>query len=221
MKTCVRCGEAKPETAFRKAGSGHRMNACGACTDGRKGACPDCGVVQTRDKANVRTGNVNWSCDECRVYDRGCRKLHGPPTPKAAACKGCGETFYRPFRNTSRMVYCSKRCAKRAKKPAERARRRAIRGTTIQTISRWELWDHWHGHCYWCEEWVEYEDSTIEHLVPIASGGHHTKDNVVMACMPCNARRGHTDVEAWTTYITEGGTRPSRPRKNRGELAAA
>lgn len=55
--------------------------------------------------------------------------------------------------------------------------------------------------CCWCEkpfptikegdgsERVDFFYATLEHLIPLASGGKHEIDNCALACAPCNHRR--------------------------------
>jgi 5-methylcytosine-specific restriction endonuclease McrA len=42
------------------------------------------------------------------------------------------------------------------------------------------------GRCAYCGE----KGSTIDHVVPRSRGGRHEWDNVVLACLPCNSRKG-------------------------------
>lgn len=42
------------------------------------------------------------------------------------------------------------------------------------------------GRCAYCSE----RGSTIDHVVPRSRGGAHRWDNVVLACLPCNSRKG-------------------------------
>jgi len=47
-----------------------------------------------------------------------------------------------------------------------------------------------HMPCAWCGRTLCFVDATVDHLVPRAFGGRTTLDNVVIACAPCNRRRG-------------------------------
>jgi 5-methylcytosine-specific restriction endonuclease McrA len=42
------------------------------------------------------------------------------------------------------------------------------------------------GRCAYCGD----KGSTIDHVVPRSRGGTHTWENVVLACLPCNSRKG-------------------------------
>src|SRR5271166_2336915 len=44
--------------------------------------------------------------------------------------------------------------------------------------------------CYWCHVVFLYEQLTIEHIVPLCLGGTNERDNITLACAPCNHQRG-------------------------------
>lgn len=44
--------------------------------------------------------------------------------------------------------------------------------------------------CHWCgREFESVNDSTLDHVIPLAKGGSNGQDNVVLACPECNANR--------------------------------
>lgn len=44
------------------------------------------------------------------------------------------------------------------------------------------------GRCAYCL--TDFERPEVEHVVPLCRGGSHVIDNVVLACAPCNRRKG-------------------------------
>lgn len=42
------------------------------------------------------------------------------------------------------------------------------------------------GRCAYCGD----RGSTVDHVIPRSRGGTHAWDNVVLACLPCNSRKG-------------------------------
>lgn len=67
-----------------------------------------------------------------------------------------------------------------------RARVRGAPGTV--TAKEWqELLEEFDYRCAYCnrDELLE-----MDHMMPISRGGHHTKENVVPACVPCNRSKG-------------------------------
>lgn len=43
--------------------------------------------------------------------------------------------------------------------------------------------------CRWCGCALTFETSTLDHVVPLGRGGTNRRDNLVLACSPCNQRR--------------------------------
>lgn len=45
--------------------------------------------------------------------------------------------------------------------------------------------------CKWCGKILSFNDSTIEHIIPLARGGTNGRDNLAIACSECNEK--HAD----------------------------
>ena len=66
-----------------------------------------------------------------------------------------------------------------------------------------------HYRCQYCGHKGSKSELNIDHLVPRSRGGESTWDNVVVACIPCNRRKGNRLPE-------EAGMRPdNHPRRPR------
>jgi hypothetical protein len=50
-------------------------------------------------------------------------------------------------------------------------------------------------HCHWCKAKLTLETATLEHVIPLARGGLDNDNNRVLACEPCNRKRGHSMPE--------------------------
>lgn len=42
------------------------------------------------------------------------------------------------------------------------------------------------GRCYYCGEFVRFDEYTIDHIIPISRGGTNDMENLTCACKPCN-----------------------------------
>jgi 5-methylcytosine-specific restriction endonuclease McrA len=51
--------------------------------------------------------------------------------------------------------------------------------------------------CHWCDALLTKTTHTIDHVVPLARGGTHAPDNLVVACRSCNSSRGAKLVSEW------------------------
>ncbi len=63
------------------------------------------------------------------------------------------------------------------------------------------------GACFYCKRQSELEpsiiDLTVDHIEPIAIGGDNALSNLVVACKPCNARKGQTRIDAFNPRATK------------------
>lgn len=50
-------------------------------------------------------------------------------------------------------------------------------------IKKWYIQD---GRCFYCNRYVFIEDSTLDHILPVALGGTTNRYNSVMSCWSCN-----------------------------------
>ena len=65
----------------------------------------------------------------------------------------------------------------------------------------WKAKIHQAPHCAYCGVPLLPDDITMDHKIPLAQGGKSTKGNVVIACKPCNTKKGTlSTVEALLTH---------------------
>jgi 5-methylcytosine-specific restriction endonuclease McrA len=87
---------------------------------------------------------------------------------------------------------------------AIRSKRTAIK------FSRENVFTRDQGKCQYCGNKVMRPEATYDHVVPRAIGGKTDWDNIVIACVPCNQRKGGRTPEQARMHLR---TRPSRPKK--------
>lgn len=61
----------------------------------------------------------------------------------------------------------------------------------ILSLAERDGWD-----CCYCPTPLDVETATIEHFVPITSGGNSHMANLSLSCQPCNTEAGHMPVRA-------------------------
>jgi len=88
---------------------------------------------------------------------------------------------------------------------------RAIRGKKKAVkFSRQNVYARDGGRCQYCVGKVGRSEATYDHVVPRAHGGKTTWENIVIACVPCNQRKGgRTPAQAGMRLRTL----PVRPKK--------
>ena len=76
-------------------------------------------------------------------------------------------------------------------------RRRAAFSGVVRdfTVAQWEEMKA--AHEYRCAYCHEEKPLTQDHIVPIAKGGAHTRDNVAPACRSCNSSKRNHDLLPW------------------------
>jgi 5-methylcytosine-specific restriction endonuclease McrA len=59
------------------------------------------------------------------------------------------------------------------------------------------------GHCCLCGKFVDYEDFTVDHIIPLAKGGTNEIDNLQCACKVCNNIKTDVLPNEFIDKITE------------------
>lgn len=169
----------------------------GEVVDGCK-VCPVCRTDKPLD-AYSRAGD-SW-CKRCVADKRAVWRLANPKPPVervATACDACGDIFMADGR---RSRYCTTSCAaankNKANWPYMVSRRARLRGVTVEFFDRREIFERDDWTCGICNEAVDPDAAlfsdrypTIDHVIPIARGGEHSRANVQTACLLCNMRKG-------------------------------
>ena len=59
------------------------------------------------------------------------------------------------------------------------------------------------GLCAWCLSFVPEVEATADHLVDWCEGGRATRENIVMACEPCNQLRSRRISSRTSSRVDE------------------
>ena len=57
------------------------------------------------------------------------------------------------------------------------------------------------GRCWYCGDHLPRHRVTMDHVVPLARGGDDSEGNLVIACLPCNDRKGAGHLEDFRLRI--------------------
>lgn len=66
--------------------------------------------------------------------------------------------------------------------------------------SRWWKEKIAQGRCYYCGREVAPGELTMDHVVPLARGGHSSKNNLVPCCKECNNDKKSRLTLEWQSY---------------------
>lgn len=136
---------------------------------------------------------------EWRVQCRACSEIVGVRDKTVTAiCERCGSPFDYVWR-TNRRRFCSKACKvdpeqRRQAKDRRKARRREA---YVEDVWRLKVYERDGWRCQLCGRAVRRTAAvphplapTLDHIVPLASGGTHEYANVQTAHFLCNSRKG-------------------------------
>lgn len=76
-------------------------------------------------------------------------------------------------------------------------------------MTRFEIFERDHYTCQYCGK--QTHALTLDHVIPRHSGGPHTWENVVSACVNCNRRKAGKSPEEAGMKLAK---HPARPREN-------
>lgn len=116
---------------------------------------------------------------------------------KPKDCVICGKGFFVKYGQRT-LSTCSDLCSKalhsRHRSTIRRSRRARLRNQFIETVSLEYLFFRDQGRCQICGKKLRLNRevphklaATMDHIIPLASGGEHSKRNTQLACFMCNS----------------------------------
>jgi hypothetical protein len=86
--------------------------------------------------------------------------------------------------------------ARRLNVEAAYIRRCRMAGVIVHRFRRDSVFVRDKGLCAYCRLGLDPQNWHLDHVVPIARGGGHTRENCVAACPTCNMKKGARTLEA-------------------------
>jgi 5-methylcytosine-specific restriction endonuclease McrA len=179
--TCKYCEKNQPLSEFHKTPSGHR-HKCKTCR-------------RTTRKANYEanrqhyiTYSVEWNHENRDRHN----ELHRESYQRN---KDVHRERLRRWRAEhphahSQQQERAKEAEKRRGYPNAQERRALAHKAFVEFVDKETLYDLYEGQCAICLRPLSYTAPTFDHIVPLARGGLHCYDNVQIAHMECNRRKG-------------------------------
>lgn len=158
--------------------------------DGKR-ICPRCGV----DKPLSEWGQARC-CKACNRANA--RKYMQPAATADAQCQVCGGTYAATKRQ---RATCSPECRaihqRNLDAISRHARRARLRDAETEVFTPLEIFERDRWTCGLCAEpidptlrWPDTGSVSLDHIVPLARGGGHTRANCQAAHLGCNAAKG-------------------------------
>lgn len=212
-KTCARCGnEYQPTTGCQK-------------------WCKNCGPLARKENTFASTPGYRKKRQSKNGIE--CKQYYREHLAEIKARKAAHHIAHREEENGRSVAYGKKhreehikyridhkameaiRRAKYMKVHPEKSqlqteKRRALKyGNTpvdeLLTETQWrDILDQYHHRCAYCGK--KADRLTMDHVIPLAKGGKHSKDNIIPACRHCNCTKEARTPEQWTgLYFDIGG----------------
>lgn len=169
--------------------SGGNLHLCKACRKIKQHACTKSSTCLDCIEAGVKWCNC---CEQVKPVSE-FTKWGMSYGPVCKQCKSERDKKYQKQRYTTDTVY-RERIINKTRQSQDKRRRNAI-GT--YTYDEWQsVLDEFNHTCAYCGA---TGNLTVDHVIPLASGGLNTISNLVPACERCNKSKGAKDFEAWYT----------------------
>jgi len=202
-KSCTRCGEFKDFSEFSKSSTGlNGLNAwCKVCFN-------EYAVNKTRENGSkpkrlaVIDNNGNKLCLGCNVvkpltefvkHKLGLGGYHN-------RCKQCSNEYSAAYNaipensERNKTYHLNLRSEDPSIITDIRVRKHEISTNTIVTrdgtVDKGLIVNLKSSEqCYYCGDFINADQKTIDHKTPLSRGGVHSKDNIVLACRSCNCKK--------------------------------
>lgn len=188
---CCRCDKERPDSEMRKGRNGRLRSPCRSCGNRynreRRKILPElyrkwdaARYLRHHDKIRAKQNTRDRSADKAKK-----RKQYAESPDIRLTVRAARDLWRKnnPEKMRQQAIATS------------RKRRARIKGAvvveTIKAAHVREMLRVQAGLCFYCH--VEMDRPTLDHIQPITKGGHHSLDNVVMACGDCNRRKGNKD----------------------------
>lgn len=196
-KRCPRCKETKPLSAFSR---------CSRTKDGLQCYCKECQRIlgkEWRSSPGVREATNayrrKWLTPEKnREYHQRYNEKH-PGYAARKTQKWRADNPEKLAEQRAKMPEYGREW--RARNPDKvldwTHKRRALKAKTASVpVNRSEVAERDNWRCHICGQKVTRKNWSLDHLVPLSRGGTHTMDNVALAHLRCNLRRGRGSLPA-------------------------
>ena len=164
--------------------------------------CEVCQSSFTPSRPDQRLCGLECRKEQARRVSRKSAMARDERDRSPRPCRQCGVAFAPEYGN-QRRLFCSDKCLKLRNDRVTRGKRRARKhGVEIESIDPIAIFERDGWCCYMCNTATPRElrgtlndlAPELDHIIPLAVGGSHTKNNVACACRKCNLAKGSSTL---------------------------
>lgn len=130
--------------------------------------------------------------EQCAAW----RKKHPGYKSPLIICRECGKEKPHGSHGLCQICYVRQWRKNNPARSRETSRRRRAlrRHATIESVNEQAVFALYNHACVYCGA---KERLSLDHIIPLASGGPHAEDNLVVACSRCNSSKGSKPLADW------------------------
>jgi len=173
MKICSKCGLTKNFDDFYKRKSSK---------DGLRSECKDC--KKKHDKQYNKDNKQTINEKKRASYHNNIEKEH----ERAKMFYKDNPDYFKEWRKNYYQEHKEETQAQRMKR---RALEKEVTIGYVPSKPKSELYKRDKGICGICNNYVEYDNVHIDHIVPLSKGGEHSMSNLQLSHSWCNLKKGN------------------------------
>lgn len=70
-------------------------------------------------------------------------------------------------------------------------------------MNRRDIFNKYDGHCAYCGKKVEFDDMTIDHIIPFSKNGGNDLENTIPSCQLCNNQKADRSIEEFRVFLED------------------
>lgn len=151
-----------------------------------------CRVAASHARAKADGREAAWR--RARAERLAAERAARPQTP----CPYCGDPMANPRRVQCGKAKCRQRWQAQRMRTYMHERRVRLRGGRVESFTAEEIFERDGWRCGICQQRVgrtlehpHPRSASLDHIIPIAAGGDHVRENVQCAHLGCNSRKCH------------------------------
>lgn len=185
FKHCHSCDTAKPLDQFAKGRNGRPNSRCRGCHREY--------YLANRERI-LDAKRAEWASKSGEILAK--RRINYSENRESILAKQ--RSWYASLseeklqeRKAKAKIYQRSEAGKMAAKNTRHKRRSKQKSGSVTSAELFKIRDAAKGRCHYCG--CKSARLTFDHIIPLAKGGTHSADNLVMACGPCNSSKSDRD----------------------------